>query len=496
MTFREKTMKKYHIFFVLILLFGSPVASASSLGSPPDLTGITMLDLETAQKMALESNPDMAAALSRIEQARARLDQAAAAWWPSLDLSGRYSRIRRSDIAYDLIKLYPSSPGTSNKRTFSEGAAALHATWLLFDGFYRSFQEQQAEFRQQSAAAARRNSQRLLVNAVAEAFLNAQLAQTRVDIAAADQKFYLRQLKDAENRHRVGVGPLGDVLNIKVQVNSARTSLLLNQRQLEAAGYGLAALMGIPEGVFPPGLKLIALDTNFSIRQHAWNKPEDLIKKALKLRPDIRQLEMTKKEAEAGTELARARFYPTLQLNGTVNGSRQGDVHLSGDDIGNSITLNAAWNLFSGGADRARLFEARQRAREANWQLASLRNKVTAEIRQDLALLAAAEEQVRLQRDSVALVKENRELARNSYEAGEASLVRLNEAQRDLTTTYSRLAQALVGYHQARHRLLAATGANLEILETSDNGRQSNESLGTTKAEQQSGKTGATGSQQ
>jgi len=462
-------MNRYQTLFLLVLLLFPRLAGAVDAGgTPPDLSKIKMLDLKTAQKMAVQSNPDMAAALSRIKQARARVDQAAASWWPSIDLSGRYSRIRRSDIAFDLIKLYPSSPGISNARTYSEEAAALQATWLLFDGFYRSFQQQQAKFNQQTLASARRDSQRLLINAVAESFLNAQLAQTKVDIALADQKFYLRQLQDAENRYKVGVGPWGDVLNIKVQLNSARTSLLLNQRQLEAAGYGLAALMGIPEAVFPQGLRLVALDTKFSIQKHPWDKPEVLIQKALALRPDIHQLEMKEKEAEAGAGLAKAQFYPRLQLNGSVNGSRQGDVHLSGDDIGNAITLSAAWNLFSGGADKARLFEARQRARETTYTLASLRNRVASEIRQDLALLAAAEEQVRLQRDSVALVKENRELAKNSYEVGEASLVRLNEAQRDLTTTYSRLAQALVGYHQARHRLLAATGANLEILDQPD----------------------------
>ena len=83
------------------------------------------------------------------------------------------------------------------------------------------------------------------------------------------------------------------------------------------------------------------------------------------------------------------------------------------------------------------------------------------EVRQDVALLAAAREQVRLQRESVDLVEQNRELAQSEYEAGSASLVRLNEAQRDLTTTYGRLAQALVGYHLARQRLLSATGRNL-----------------------------------
>ena len=81
--------------------------------------------------------------------------------------------------------------------------------------------------------------------------LNAQLKQTNIDIAQADKTFYLRQLEDAQNRYDVGAGPWGDVLNIKVQVNSAETSLILAKREFEAAGYGLAALMGISDATLP-----------------------------------------------------------------------------------------------------------------------------------------------------------------------------------------------------------------------------------------------------
>ena len=105
--------------------------------------------------------------------------------------------------------------------------------------------------------------------------------------------------------------------------------------------------------------------------------------------------------------------------------------------------------------------------RETIYTLAGLRNAVTAEIRQDLALLASAQEQVRLQRETVKLVQENRDLAKNEYEAGQAALVRLNEAQRDLTTTHGRLAQALVSYHLATQRLLSATGQNLAAVDRS-----------------------------
>ena len=458
----KQTIVLFLVFFSL--LAASAGAQEKGVSPAPDLAAVKVLDLETAQKIALAGNPDMAAAMSRVEQARERIRQAAAAWWPSLDAGFSGTRTRLAKNFYRNNRSFSFLADRPLDRTSDDFKAGLQATWILFDGFFRSWKQKQAEFSAREFAAALRDSQRLLAFSVAEAFYNAQLAQTRVDIALADKKFYLSRLRDAENRYEVGAGPWGDVLNIKVQLNSAKTSLMLSRRQFEAAGYGLAALMGIEDAAFPEGLRLAELDRDVTISAIR-EDPETLIKEALAARPDIQRLEMLAREAEAGSGQAKASFYPRVQVVGAVNGDSPDDTSFGADDFGNTIGVNIAWNLFSGGRDRARYFEARQKQREVAYTLASLRNRVAAEIRQDLALLAAAEEQVRLQRQSVKLVRENRDLAKNEYEAGETSLVRLNEAQRDLTTTYSRLAQALVGYHQARHRLLAACGKNLETLD-------------------------------
>jgi len=170
------------------------------------------------------------------------------------------------------------------------------------------------------------------------------------------------------------------------------------------------------------------------------------------------------KQAEAAVGKAEALFYPVLELAGGASGVNQGDGTLTEDDFSTSVVLNLSWNLYAGGEDRARRFEAEQARREAKYALLDLRNRIAAEVRQDLALLEAAREQVVLQRESVRLVEENRELAKNEYEAGESPLVRLNEAQRDLTATYGRLALALAGYYSARELLGAATGRNLALV--------------------------------
>ena len=446
----------------LVLLLCSVAGGVQGAEKPVqhDLASIKVLDLKTAQALALAGNPNMAAAQARIEQARARVQQAVAAWWPSLDASGSGARTRVSDTNYASNRGLAALLGGTADQTTSIYRSGIEATWLLFDGFFRTFKEQQAQYDEQAADAGLVDSQRLLVAATAEAFLNAQLAQTFIDINRADETFYSRQLEDAQNRYKVGAGPWGDVLNIRVQVNSAKTSLIRSQREFEAAGYGLAALLGLPEATFPPHLRLATLDKDAAPPGLKVNT-ETLIKEAQAVRPDIRRLEMVVKQTEAFMGMAKAPFYPKVRIAGTVEGAREGDAALSSQDFGNTVAMNMSWNLYAGGADKARLIEAEQAKREAVYTLAGLRNAVASEIRQDLALLAAAEEQLRLQRETVKLVEENRDLAKNEYEAGEASLVRLNEAQRDLITTYGRLAQALAACELAQQRLQSATGRNL-----------------------------------
>lgn len=445
----------------IILCTGTIYGAETADQSIPDLETITTLDLKTAQRIALAANPTMDTAMARVEQAKARVDQAMATWWPSLDVVGNGNRVKMSDTEYERTQALYSLYGQSVDQTIENYALGLQASWTLFDGFYRSFSQQQAKYGEQSVIESRQNARRLLAAAVAEAFFNAQLAKTQVTINGADSEFYSQQLRDAQNRYDVGAGPWGDVLNIKVQLNSAKTGLMLSGREYEAALYGLAALLGIPEAKLPEDIQLVELDTEVA-DNGVVEQSKVLIEEALANRPDIKALDMQVKSAEALIGMTESLYYPRLLAVGSINGARLDDPGFTGDDFGNTIGLNLSWNLFAGGADKARRVEAKQAKRSADNALLDLRNQVVAEVRQGITLLEAAREQVRLQRESVKLVEENRDLAKHEYEAGEASLVRLNEAQRDLTRTYSRLAQAVVSFHRANQRLLTAVGRTVE----------------------------------
>lgn len=431
-------------------------------GGALDWESLQVLDLDTAQRVALSSNPSLQAARQRVEQARAQVLQARAAYLPRLDAGASVSRVRLSDNAYhdalQSARLFDPQAAIADPEDYYQ--AGLQAGWLLFDGFAREFNQAIARYGEQESEAARMEARRLLLSAVAFSYYGAQLALENIAIAEADEAFNRRQLEEARARRRVGTGSLSDELNFEVRVNSAKASLISARQAYEAARIGLAALMGVPDATMPARISLVELEQE---RPEELQRPaaEPLIDQAFLYRPDTLQSTYALRRSAAGVGLARAEWLPSVDVFGAVEGSRSNSGRFERDDFGDSVGIRLSYNLFAGGARLARLRGAKARRTEAENNLESVKIAMVAEVRQALTELAAAQEQLVLQRENADLVQRNRDLVEKEYAAGQISLVRLNEAQRDLTTAQGRLALALVSLRQAWHNLRTATGETL-----------------------------------
>ena len=426
------------------------------------LADTEVLDLKTAQEISLRNNPSLAAALARVRQARARIEQAQSAYWPLVDASVSGSRIKLSENEEERSFFTGAFPGFSGDAFSTESpqdyySTSLTASWVVFDGFERKFATAAAKYGYKESRAARQDARRLLLAAVANAYYNALLARENIRIAEADENFNLKQLKDAQARRRVGTGTLSDVLNFQVQINAARSNKIAFQRSYHVALYGLAALMGIPDSTLPGDWKLTTLESE-APEEFGQPSPEQLIDYAEANRPDVLQTVFATKRAEKAVGVERAPYYPEIRLIASLDGERVNSARFSEDDFGNTITLNLTYNLFAGGFYRASLAEAKYRQTEAEKVLEDTLIFAREEVHEAFTRLASAQEQLLLQRNNAKLVRRNRELVEKEYSAGETSLVRLNEAQRDLIQAESRLVLALASLRQARQELLAATG--------------------------------------
>jgi outer membrane protein TolC len=130
--------------------------------------------------------------------------------------------------------------------------------------------------------------------------------------------------------------------------------------------------------------------------------------------------------------------------------------------------VGLSYNLFAGGFTRAKVREVRHRRVELEKRLEELVLSATSDIRSSVALVMTAQTQVALQRENVDLVQRTRDLVEKEYNAGQGSLVRLNEAQKDLTTAQGNLVLALVALRQAWVELETRTGIILVTYGTAE----------------------------
>jgi outer membrane protein len=455
MTKRTRIKKGWRT--IIWILIAWPIALGAQQPPPMDETP-RILDLEAACRLAVAANPTLEAAAARVEAAAQRVRQARAAYFPRLDATAGLTRMdmAQNDYRTTLAQARFFDPAATVPDPEDLYQAELTARWTVFDGFQRRFALLASRSGARAAAESRDESRRLLLAAVAEAFHGAQLAREAVAIAEADARYNQRLMEEAEIRRQVGTGALSEVLNFQVAANAARSDVIGARQQLAVVRSALAALLGVETGRLRANWTIAELKTG-SETDGIVPEAAGQIAYALAHRPDLQRGAEEIRRADAELGAARSGFWPTVSVFATVDGDRTNDARWSADDLGDAVGITLSHNLFAGGQTRARVAEARMNRKALEKDLQDDRLQVSAQVVQALSDLSAAGRQLALQRENARLVQRNRDLVEKEYAVGQASLVRLNEAQRNLVSARGRLAQARVALDQARFALDTAT---------------------------------------
>jgi len=251
------------------------------------------------------------------------------------------------------------------------------------------------------------------------------------------------------------------VLNFEVRLRAARAALLAAQRDYEIARVSLATLMGIPDAQLPEDTAVARLASE-APEDMALPVAEAMIQDAMTCRPDLVLSRYSTKRTQATIGQRRSAYYPQVAVFASRDASRSEDSHFDGDDVASTVGLSVSLDLFTGGRNRAAVAEAKYAHQEALHQLEDTELAAVSEVRQALADLHTAQEQLILQRTTAEYVEKNRDLVEKEYKAGQGALTRLNQAQRDLTEAQAQLALARVSLRQAWHTLRTVTGATLD----------------------------------
>ncbi len=442
-------MKKILLTALLLSLPAFGGAAETDSGAARD----SVLTIEEAKRTALENNPGVRQTLARITAAKGVLGQAYASWFPTVSASGGYIK-RHINIITD----YPPFPRVEGDLTETNGSLQLN--WLLFNGFSRRAQTLAARYGVEEARQTHENARRLLVESVATAYYQAQLARENVRIAEQNAAFNRSLEKNAKIRREVGAAPRSELLNFSIRAVQAESDSIEAARNYTVASTVLAELMGLPDTRLPAELvpPPAAGEIADSIPSY-----ETLVAAALEKRPDLKAVESALAAAEQRKIAVKGSYLPTIGLTAGMNFSEQTGIDPEQIDRDRYAGLTASWELFGGGRRKA---EFQQKKAEEFSLMEERRRKILSirsAIRQAVENAGAAEQQWRRQEDAYRMTQKVRRDIELLYRTGAANLTRLNEAQTDLVRAAGLAASSKIQFLLALDKLRTESG---EVPET------------------------------
>ena len=274
-------------------------------------------DLQKCIKTAIDNNLTLKNAALTKESAAIDLTQAKHGQYPNLSgSSGTFLNFGRT--------IDPTSNQFIAANFFSNNYS-VNTGILLFNGFRLRNQIKQSELSFQSAMLDQEQTIRNITLDVATAYLNALFAKERINVAQSNLAISEQQLNQTQKLIDAGNSAPNEIFNIQSLFAQNNQALVAARNDYTLGLLQLKQLMNI------------SVETNFEVGANAnvdnLTDPlsvelSTLMSRGSSNQPSLKARQIDVLAAEKGTDIAKARYYPTINLGGSLstNYSNQGRI--------------------------------------------------------------------------------------------------------------------------------------------------------------------------
>jgi outer membrane protein len=433
----------------LLLAVAPPLPAQAPAGD-----GARPIALEEAVRLAQRNAPVSVQARGQLRTAGAQVRSAYAAFVPSVNLS--VGQVRQ--FAEDRTRI---NPQTGVTETLSQEpwsySTGLSLGVDLFDGGRRFF-DIGAGRATADAADANEVLQRFNVaRDVKEQFYNVLAAREREGAARAQLDQATQQLRAATARVAAGAATKSDSLRSVILVGDAQLALLTAENDLRVANAALTRLIGSTVPVTAAPTDTLEQPIGAPIDSAA------LVTLAAR-GPAVAQAEANLDAARAQRRAARAPYLPTISASYSRNGSGFDARYGLGDDpfvYQGSLRLSLSYPLFNQLAREEQVVRSDVAADNAEAALRDARLAAQQSLTQFIGALRTAEQRVRIQLASVAAAEEDLRVQQQRYALGASTLLDQLTSQTQLNQARAALIQARYDARVARAQIEALVGREL-----------------------------------
>ncbi|MGO4378028.1 efflux transporter outer membrane subunit [Pseudoduganella sp. RAF53_2] len=388
--------------------------------------------LERIVRRALDQNLNLAAAMARVDQARAAARATATRELPSGTFTADATRQRQS-TASPAGRIASNLPGYDrNQSLFNAGAGA---SWELDLAGGLKAGTQQADAEAQAAEADQMGVRISIAAEAADAYFRVRGAQRRIALAEEEIKTDTRLLELVRIRQKDGLATAREAAQAEALLYQTNATLPPLKIERETQLNRLDVLMGAQPGTYAaelsaPGvdklLPAIAVD----------HGPADLLRR----RPDVIAAERRLAASHAKIGVATAEYYPHLTLSALLGlSSLGGGSLLTASAFQPQVGAGLRWRLFDFGRVDAEVAQAKGGEAE---QLALYRQsmlRATEDVENAIINLTQLEQQHRELSKEVAARVQARDSAQEAYKGGVVSLFEALEEERQLLAARDQL---------------------------------------------------------
>jgi NodT family efflux transporter outer membrane factor (OMF) lipoprotein len=384
--------------------------------------------LNSLERDALAANQTLKISAAHLDQARASAALQVSTLFPQVATSPAAQRQRLSGNRATSSNFPATGPVTQSSYTLP---FTVSYEVDLFGRRRRTIEGAQAAY--QAGAADLENTRLVITAELAGDYFSLRQGDTQLGILHRTVDALSKGLELVNSRHTGGIASGLDVAQEETLLNTTRTQAILLQQQRKQLEDAIAILAGKPA----PEFHLDAKELDAEPPSINAGLPSDLLER----RPDIAEAEREMAVANAQVGIARAAYFPSLNLFAD-GGWQSADIAklLNVQSTIWAFGATAAESVFTGGARRAQnqFAKAGYDASVASYRQTVL--NAFGEVQDDVNGLLVLSDAQKTQQDAVDAARRTLDIAESRYKGGLVSYLDVVNAQQNLLNNEQQMA--------------------------------------------------------
>lgn len=462
------------VFSLMLILSAEPVWAATPLPEDRRLESLLISSQDTLPEVeyanpddpsltrildiAAYKNPTIAAAIERVNQARADVKGAAADLGPSVTggLGARWNKDAGQSYALDpatgaVTGVIPAGYRNSYNATLS-------FLQTLYSGGSLAANKKAAEFALEGTRAEGLRAYQNVQNSVRTYYYDTLRALAQLQVRTEAYELSLEHLKQTQALFRGGIVPMGDVLRVQVSTSQSELNRLRAANNLDVAWLTLERAVNDP---LPRTevLKPVSGDSVSRLKPPLGTIPGDPTGRALTQRAEIKTYEYYKLRADQLVKAAEGQYLPRVQISGQTGNND--DSFFPSDNDTWYVEMGLQWTLFDSGKTASQVLRAKASARELLYQIDDLIAQIRLEVMTAELNLRSALIRLLIAQEQVKRAEEDYRRTMKRYEAQMSTNLDVLDSRLSLTDSRTEYVNAVYDIAIAQANLIYAMGDDI-----------------------------------